>query len=360
MHSGWSLAALGFVVALALSVVLIALAPLAGWVDHPDQERKSHARPTARTAGMALWGLLGLAQATGWLSLPLGPLDWAGIHAMALVGALDDRFNLRARYKALVGLAVAAVLAGHSAAALSRETSQVMFFDLEIPSRVALLFPFLFAWYWSIPQAYNLIDGINGLSMGLGLLLLGLLGMHQGPQAAVLGGGLLAVLALNFPRAKHFLGDCGALMLGTLFALLSVKLLVAQDADLPVWLFAYPIADVSLVVAIRRWHHRPFSTADRSHLHHWMMDHVGQRSWLATPILLTLAALPMMRALSFPGAHTLSGLGTLALLALCVKAFLDRVLPVPQEARGVAQVRRDVPLMREAVVRNPSGSHPTL
>lgn len=359
MHSTWTLGAIGFTVGLFLSLGLIGLAPALGWVDHPDQERKTHRRPTARTGGLALWGVLTMAQVMGWLPFPMQPLDWVGIHAMALVGVLDDRFNLRARYKALVGLAVATLLAAHSASALSGAVSHVEFLDLAIPAHAFLMFPFLFAWYWSIPQAYNLIDGINGLSMGFGMLVLAALGWRQGLQPAVLWGGLLAVLLLNFPKAKHFLGDCGALMLGTLFATLSVKLLVAQDADLPVWLFAYPIADVSLVVAIRRWHHRPFSAADRSHLHHWMMDRLGQRAWLATPALLAIAFLPMLRTLAFPGARALSSLGVMALTLLWAKAFLDRVLP--GEARqAVAQVRRDVPLMSQATVREPSGSHRTL
>ncbi|HEX9082317.1 MAG TPA: MraY family glycosyltransferase, partial [Holophagaceae bacterium] len=241
-------------------------------------------------------------------------------------------------------LSVALLLSVHAALFLSHAVAHVEFVGLTLPTWPVLLLPFLAAWFWGIPQAYNLIDGINGLSMGFGLLALGILGWHLPTQPALMWGGLSAVLLLNFPRAKHFLGDCGALMLGTLFAALAVNLLVARNADLPVWLFAYPIVDVTLVVAIRRWRRQPLGSADRSHLHHWMMDRVGQRSWLATPILLTLAVLPMLRLVDGTGMRALSLIGAVALGGLALKAFLDRILPDPTSI-PVAQVRREIPLM---------------
>ena len=357
MHPIWTLAIAGFAVGLLFSLLLIRVAPRLGWVDHPNQSRKTHHQPTARTGGLVLWGALTLAQGMGWLPWHLHPADWLGIHAMALMGALDDRFDLRARYKSLLGLTVAVLLASHAAAGLSHTVSQVAFFDLDIPSHPLLVFPLLFAWFWGIPQAYNLIDGINGLSMGLGLLVLELLRHQIGASPGFFTGALLAVFALNYPRAKHFLGDCGALLLGTLFAVLAVKLMVAQDADLPMWLLAYPIVDVSLVVAIRKWKHQAFSTADRSHLHHWMMDRVGQRAWLATPLLLAVATLPMLRATTIPGAYTLSSLGVLLLAGLALKAFLDRIMPTPK-AEPAARVAREVPPLKPA--RQRSGAHRTL
>jgi UDP-GlcNAc:undecaprenyl-phosphate GlcNAc-1-phosphate transferase len=342
-----------------LSLLLIRVAPRLGWVDHPDQGRKMHTQPTARTGGLVLWAALALAQILGWLPWHLHTTDWVAIHGMALIGALDDRFDLRPRYKSLLGLLVAILLASHAAVGLSHTVSQVAFFDLVIPTHPLLVFPLLFAWFWGIPQAYNLIDGINGLSMGLGLLVLTVLHAQIGVPLGFFSGALLAVLLLNFPRAQHFLGDCGALMLGTLFAVMAIKQMAPWDADLPVWLLAYPIVDVCLVVAIRKWKHQPFSTADRSHLHHWMMDRVGQRAWLATPILLTLAALPMLRATDLPGGHPASVLGLVLLAALAFKAFLDRILPAAKVAPA-AQARREIPYMAEAAVREPSGTHRSL
>jgi UDP-GlcNAc:undecaprenyl-phosphate GlcNAc-1-phosphate transferase len=354
----WSFTIAGFLAGLVVSIGLARLAPRIGWLDQPDNGRKCHAQPTALTGGLALWAALILAQAMGWLHWPLSPIDWAGIHLMAIMGALDDRFNLRARYKALAGLAVAVLLACHFAFQLAHGIDHVAFFNLEIPTRAALTFPFLFLWFWSIPQAYNLIDGINGLSMGFGLLVLGILGLHLNVQPAFLSGALLAIFLLNFPRARHFLGDCGALMLGTLLAVLSAKALVRSDATLLVWLFAYPIMDVSLVVFIRFVNGQPLGQGDRNHFHHWMLDQLGNRVWLVTPTLLLLAFLPMLRTTELPGAQALSLGGVFALCALGLKAFLDRIQSAGQEAPSPSvRLQRKVPLAPAKSTTEPNGRH---
>lgn len=354
----WSQLVLGAALGLGLSLAMIRwVAPL-GWMDRPDLHRKHHARPTSRTGGVALWVVLMLVQVMNPASFGLDLVDWLAIHTMALTGLLDDRFSLRARYKAIAGLAVALMLAVHVTQSMGRATDVIPFLGMSLPCHPLLIGPLLMLWFWAIPQAYNLIDGINGLSMGLGALLLGVLGWQLGHQPALLWGGLAAVLALNFPKARHFLGDCGALMLGTLFAILGVQSFATKAPDLLLWVFAYPIVDVSLVVCIRRWKGAPLGVADRSHLHHWMMDRVGHRSWIATPILLGLAALPMLRAIAFPGNMALSAVGITALVLLALKAFKDRVREHEKTVVATAQVRREIPLMAPGALREASGSHP--
>jgi membrane protein implicated in regulation of membrane protease activity len=115
------------------------------------------------------------------------------------------------------------------------------------------------------------------------------------------------------------------MLLGTLLAILSIRFLVPSNANLPLWIFAYPIVDVSLVVATRKWLGRPLGGADRSHLHHWMMDRLNHKVWLATPILWVLAALPMLHATKMPGAGALSLIGGCALPLLGAKVFFDRI-----------------------------------
>lgn len=331
-----------------------------GWMDRPDATRKLHAHPTPRTGGLVLWLGLILLQVWGRTPFKLDAPDWAAVHAMALVGLLDDRLNLRARYKALAGLIVAMMLALHVATTQGGSGGFVTFLSLAIPNHPMFLFPLLMLWFWAVPQAYNLIDGINGLSLGFAALLLGVLGWNLGAQSPLFWGGLVAVLALNFPKARHFSGDCGALMLGTLFAILGVQAFGLKNPDLLLWVFAYPIIDVSLVVGVRRWKGLPLGMADRSHLHHWMMDRIGGKSWIATPVLLMLAALPMLRATAIPGHIEASLLGLAALILLAFKAFKDRVTKRTQEAYSLTQVRREIPFLAPGAAREPSGSHPRL
>jgi UDP-GlcNAc:undecaprenyl-phosphate GlcNAc-1-phosphate transferase len=352
----WIEAAIGGAAGLTLSAALIRWVGPLGWMDRPDDSRKKHARPTPRTAGMVLWLMLIAAQLTGRMPFHLDPSDWVCLHLMAFIGLLDDRFNLRARYKAMAGLVVAVMLAFHVALSLGRAVEYVSFLGLSLPSHPVVLIPVLMLWFWALPQAYNLIDGINGLSMGYAALLLGVLGWNLGGQPVLLWGGLAAVLALNFPKARHFMGDCGALLMGTFFAILGMEAFALRDPDLLLWVFAYPIVDVCLVVGIRYWKDRPLAEADRSHLHHWMMDRMRGRSWFATPILLTIAALPMLRATALPGHETVSLMGLGVLLALALKAFKDRVT-----SRGLkeatAQVRREIPIMVSGSVRAVSGGY---
>ena len=355
MTPTWIDAAIGGTAGLVLSAALIRwVAPL-GWMDHPDTSRKKHARPTARTAGVALWLMLIATQSTGRMPFHLDLPDWAAVHFMAFTGLLDDRFNLRARYKALAGLAVAVLLAFHVALSLGRTVEYVSFLGLSLPSHPVVLVPVLMLWFWALPQAYNLIDGINGLSMGYAALLLGVLGWNLGGQPTLFWGGLMAVLALNFPKARHFMGDCGALMMGTFFAILGLEAFALRDPNLLLWVFAYPIVDVCLVVSIRYWKHRPLGEADRSHLHHWMMDRMKGRSWFATPILLTIAALPMLHATALPGHETTSLMGLGVLLVLALKAFKDRVT-TRERSEATAQVRREIPFMVSGSVRAVSDS----
>jgi len=326
-------------------------------MDRPDQERKKHNCPTPRTGGIALWALLVIGQLLGLFKGRLDAVECIGIHAMALLGVVDDRFNLRARYKAVVGFGVALMLGAHVALSANSSVNEVSFLGLSLPNTPLMIAPILMLWYWAVPQAYNLIDGINGLSAGYGALLLGVLGWNLGYQPMFLWGGLLAFLAFNYPKARHFLGDCGALMLGTLFAVLAVKAFALRDPNLLLWVYAYPTVDVFLVVGIRRWKGEPLGTADRSHLHHWMVDRLGGRSWLATPILLGLAALPMLRATEIPGHQLASALGLGALLLLALKAFKDRIL-LPIQDEDHAWVRMEVPLMTPRVTSDVvSGAH---
>ena len=350
MFNTWVLAIVAFALALVLALGLISVAPRIGCIDKPDKNRKYHERATALTGGVALMILLLGTQLAGALPWNLHVVEWIAICSMFTVGLLDDRFNLLARYKALVGFGVAIMLALYSARAIPPSAEHINFIFLTLPNHLFVTFPILFFWFWSIPQAFNLIDGMNGLSIGFGLMVLCVLGWHGGVHPAALYGAMVAVLVLNFPHARHFLGDCGAMMLGTLLAILCVKLFVPATPNLPVWVFAYPIIDVCMVVAIRFRNGTPVYIADRNHLHYWILDRLDNRVWLATPVLWLLAFLPMLRGTSLPGSSFLSTVGAILLLLVAGKAYRDRAQQRPRKAI--------VPALRPgSATREPTGSH---
>ena len=195
---------------------------------------------------------------------------------------------------------------------------------------------------------------MNGLCLGFSCLLLGALSAgpwsQLGSGVTPLWGALVALLLLNYPRARHFLGDTGSLSLGGLFSILVLERALPYHRGLAFWLMAYPILDVTMVVLIRAYTRRPLGQADRNHIHHWLQDHLNGRSWLVTLALLALAGLPMTRDLEWAWAHTASALGLVALVVLVLVVFVERAIVRPLEPT-------EVRLSAHPLFNEPSGTN---
>lgn len=343
---------------LAVAVLVTAyghwLGPL-GWMDHPTG-RKNHPWPTPRVGGLALLTILIITQLLGVLTLGLTPLEWAAVLLMGGIGALDDRYNIRARWKAAVGMLVAIPLATAHTIYLLESGIQVTLFGMAVPNFGGFYFVVLIMWFWGVPHSYNLIDGVNGLSLGFSLLLLGALCLGPGSLIGLgtepLWGALLGLLLFNYPKARHFMGDAGALALGTLFAILVMERALPTHRGLGFWLMAWPILDVTTVVLIRLYARRPLSSPDRSHIHHWLMDRLGGRAWLVAPVLLLFAALPMARDLDLSYGKYVAWVGTLVLACLAGAVFVDRAILHPEE------IKKKEPKPTHPFLNDPSGTHP--
>jgi UDP-GlcNAc:undecaprenyl-phosphate GlcNAc-1-phosphate transferase len=273
----------GFLLAAALSWAAGKyLGPL-GLLDIP-QGRRRHNLPVPLTGGLALFATFLLGLWAGWLTVPFTRAQLLGVLSLGLIGFLDDRFNLQARWKALGGLAVALAVAYPASLLLAAHPGNLQVLGLQLPHSQLLYFNLLAIMYWSIPHAFNLIDGANGLALGYGILVLLVLGWQGGSHPFLLGA-LLALLAFNWPRSRHFLGDCGSLSLGLLLPLLATNTFGSQRPDAILWLFAYPILDVSLVVAIRLARGQSPGQGDRSHLHFQWQDRFPAWTRAVVPFL---------------------------------------------------------------------------
>lgn len=281
--------ALGFGVSALLGWVALRWIGPRGFMDLPEG-RKCHKAPVPRTGGIGfiLSMLLGLGMA--WCALPLTQLQWGALVVMAAVGLADDRYCLRARYKAMVGLSVAIVLAYTGALALIARHQEVHLLGAVLPVSFGLYFFLLLFYFWCVPQSFNLVDGMNGLAMGFAVVVMIALGLsgHSHPYTL---GVVVGVLAWNWPRARHFLGDCGSMSLGLLLALLVKKSFAHENPNLILWIFAYPFLDTTMVVVVRLLKGQHPAKADRSHLHHrWYVALGPNREEWAGPILLIQAA----------------------------------------------------------------------
>jgi len=285
VYSLFLVAAVAFAAAFVLTPLCRNLAICWGVLDRPDQTRKVHARPVPRIGGVPIvvaylgaFGILLLFSLQGGEIVRghLG-LAWRLFPAAALVfatGLLDDLFGLRPWQK-LLGQLGAAVVAFAAGVHLSG------FGGYRFPMWWTL--PATILWLVGCTNAFNLIDGVDGLAAGVGFFatlttLMAALLQHNVPLAlatAPLAGALLGFLRYNFNPATVFLGDCGSLLIGFLlgcFSLLwSEKSATILGMTAPLMALSIPLLDTGLSIVRRFLRHQPIFAGDRGHIHHKLL-----------------------------------------------------------------------------------------
>jgi UDP-GlcNAc:undecaprenyl-phosphate/decaprenyl-phosphate GlcNAc-1-phosphate transferase len=287
-----------FVLACLLSSVLTALAwrvsPRIGLVDRPDHQRKLQAQPVPLGGGAAV--LLASVLVLGGLTCTGTPWrvhvneDWlsllgSGIACswIVVLGLLDDRFVLRGRQKLLGQIIAALVLIG--CGVLIR---RIGLFGFEIELGL-LAVPVTVLWLTGAINALNLLDGMDGMAAVIGLIqslaiaALALLAGHAAVAivALVFAGALLGFLPFNLSPAKIYLGDAGSMLIGVVVGCLSVRAAVKGAGTVllaaPLAVMTIPILDSLAAVLRRRLAGQSIYAADRSHLHHRLLAHFGNK-----------------------------------------------------------------------------------
>lgn len=222
--------------------------------------------------------------------------------------------------------------------------------DLPGMDYLMLLAPF--GWVFTIfacagiCNAFNLIDGLNGLSSSVGVITaLGLAaismeaGYHYLAQMNVLlVSALLGFLVFNFPFGKIFLGDAGAYAMGHMLAWFAIILIISVP-ELSTWavllVFFWPIADTIFAVYRRRRAGLRADMPDRLHSHHLVMRsleifffkrsrrHVANP--LATLIILPMAAAPIVAGVMFWDQPLFAVIALCTFAALFVSSFIVSV-----------------------------------
>lgn len=149
-----------------------------------------------------------------------------------------------------------------------------------------LSFPITVFWILAITNAVNLIDGLDGLATGVSIIALFTMGVIAYFFLAItnvsvsimifcLAAALIGFLPHNFHPAKIFLGDTGALFIGFMIAVLSLKGLknvTFVTLLIPVIILGVPITDTVYAMLRRILNKKPISQADKHHLHHRLMQ----------------------------------------------------------------------------------------
>ena len=308
-------------------------------VDHPD-ERRVHDGSLPRGGGIAVviaFVVVGgglVAFGGGIAGMPAlrtaTPQNLVGLFAgailAAVIGALDDRFDLRARWQFLGQILLAAVAVGSGIWVTFIGNP---FGSGIIPFIQPIGIAFTVIWIVGMINSLNFIDGLDGLSTGIAVIAavtLGLLSLTtqvNEPLVAVLcfalAGGLLGFLRWNFHPAVIFQGSAGVMSTGYVLAVLAIlgeaKVIVA------VLVLAVPIIDTFWVIVRRLSSGRSPFSPDRGHIHHRLLDlGLSHRSTVlliyavcATLGLMSLLVSSATGVLAFVGALILFGAVAFAL-----------------------------------------------
>lgn len=272
---------LGLIVALFLSMLMIpALMRYAGafgLIDVPD-ERKHHSGVIPRVGGIAI-AAGALAPVLVWA--PLEPRVIGFLMAAALIvvfGVLDDRFALNYRVKFLAQLAaVALVIVG------GVRFEHLPFFGFEsVPLEISV--PITAIFLLAVTNAFNLLDGLDGLAAGcaaISLAVLALLAYSIDARlpltiSVLAAGGVFGFLRFNTHPATVFMGDAGSQFLGFTIGVVTILLLQACDTMwtpvIAAFIVGLPVLDTLGVMFVRiRAGRSPFA-ADRNHVHHRLLQ----------------------------------------------------------------------------------------
>jgi UDP-GlcNAc:undecaprenyl-phosphate GlcNAc-1-phosphate transferase len=263
------------------------LAPRAeryGLIDHPGGERKHHSDKTPTVGGLAIVAALALTALPGGFAALAHPAFWVCLFLIALTGTLDDRFDLNPYIKFAAQIAAALLMiywGGHTLVTLGNLVSDA---PLTLGRYAVPLTVFAVI---GVVNAINFCDGADGLAGGLVFIaafwiaMMSAASASAGTLALALLGCIAAFLAFNLrtpwrKRAAIFLGDAGSLSLGFVLAWLTVDATLADTRVFApvtaIWLLAIPISDTIVCMLRRLLHGRSPFRADRTHLHHILID----------------------------------------------------------------------------------------
>lgn len=280
-----------FICTLCLTLLLVPFlgkqAVARGYVDKPNA-RKVHSYPTPRIGGVAIFICFYVTLALIAYLFPslleryvldhksifliLGSLVAFG------VGLVDDFKGLRARHKLHVQI-LAAGLAYFGGIRIE----SIGFYDL-FQLKLGWFSPFVSVfWTVLVINAFNLIDGLDGLAGGVGIIACSILGyvcfLHGNMAGMVfmtaIVGCLLGFLRYNFFPASVFMGDGGSYFLGYLLATISILVSMGNNATIttlfPLLVVALPVIDVTIATLRRFVHGKGIFSPDKQHFHHMLL-----------------------------------------------------------------------------------------
>lgn len=301
-----------------------------GWFDVPRDARRVHQQAIPRLGGVAVFlaTLVALSSLLLFDNQVTQTFEADGTRFLRallpatlifVLGVYDDLHGVNPRVKFAAQALAAALL--YALGGRIEGVSAPFVGSLEFPAPVGFLLTVF--WIVVITNAFNLIDGIDGLAAGAALfaaVVMIVVSIALGHPfvtivALALAGALTGFLRYNFNPASIFLGDSGSLTIGFLLAALSLqgpqKAATTVAVAIPLMAFGLPIMDTLLALLRRFIGRRPLFEGDREHIHHMLLAR-GWSQRQAVFVLYGVCALFALQAMLFAsdaGVGRITGLG---------------------------------------------------
>ncbi|MEG0774436.1 MraY family glycosyltransferase [Clostridium sp.] len=279
-------------------------------IDIPKDNRRVHSSPIPRMGGLAIYisfVLVMLLEFKSFHAAHYGLIIGGTI--IVIGGILDDIKGLKPSHKLMFQLLATSCLI------LSGITIRL------VTNPFNNIYPYMNLGFWGIPitmlwvigitNAFNLIDGLDGLAAGVAfistitLLVVSIInGRYETILlTTILGGAILGFLPYNFHPAKIFMGDTGSQLLGFFLAGISIQGAIKSTTSLviavPLLTLGLPIYDTIFAMIRRKASGKPIMEGDKGHLHHRLLNlGLNQREavlimYVTSAILGSLAVIAM-------------------------------------------------------------------
>ena len=272
-----------------------------GAIDVPKDARRMHKKPIPRLGGLAIYG--------GFLCsiLIFGQLDETmlcvllGAAIIVALGIFDDVLALGAKLKFVVQIVAAAIPVCIGDLQIGLFTNLNPLSDTPFVHLGILAVPVTIIWIVGITNAVNLIDGLDGLAVGVSsiaaitMLAVALLtgNMPIAITMAALAGACIGFMPYNLNPAKIFMGDTGSTFLGYMLATVSImglfKFYAVISFAVPFLILGLPIFDTANAIIRRVAAGRSPMSPDRGPVHHKLID-MGFNQKQAVAILYAISA----------------------------------------------------------------------
>lgn len=278
-----------FVVAYRVMPVIIDVSHMKRLFDDPTNARKLHMSSIPNLGGVGIYAAVCTAfLLSGYALQPWSPYLFAGLTILFFSGIKDDILVISPYKKLLLQVVAIIALMGGSNLVITDMGGMFGLHEIPLWAGVTLTFFTMVV----VLNAYNLIDGIDGLAGGIGIIASSFfawwfweIGMiPHAVLALTLVGALAAFMRYNYQPASIFMGDTGSQIVGFLLAFFAVSFVssgVAASSVVPfknavpvlvLSVLIVPLYDTLRVFLIRLWRGKSPFSADRLHVHHQLID----------------------------------------------------------------------------------------